>query len=978
MPNPFRPACASSALLLLLAQSLFSQTFLQQQELAFTDLNGDERIGFFGALSLNGSTAIVATPSRPYRPNGRGGAAIVVRDTAGAWTQQAWLAAPDGAARDTGSGPVAISADGNTAAIGSTAGIYVYVRPSGGATWTLEATLVNPDYDSDPDSRITYGSALGLSGDGNLLVTGARDARSNGFQQSGIAHVFVRTGSIWALAQKLTAPAQTYSEQFGSSIAVSTDGTTLLISSPQRMVYGGFDGAGYVFTKGQGSGQWTHQGTLTMPGATYLGWATALNADGSTALLGSFSYDFQTPRSAYVFVRSGTSWGVQATLSGSATGQASERFASTVNLSGSGDVAAIGAVGYSGSGAGYIFRRNGASWTRQQILVPLSAQAGDEFRTLAVSGDGSTVLGGAPARPWAQSPSVNLGAAFVFSTSSSGCSYQFSPESTSATAAGGAYSVSVTTGPACTWSVLSSVPWIQPLSTASQTGPGLARFTVLANSSNQVRTTNLNIGGASHSVIQAPPCNYEINGSGVTLPATNLNAFNLFLSIHVNDGCPWTVSSSAPWLTLPSPASSAGNGSFTIGYGVAENTTGVVRSATLTVTGGLTFTVNQLPAQAPSALTYVPITPCRIIDTRLADGPFGGPILGGGSTRTVAVRSSNCGIPPNAAAYVLNLTVVPVGPLSYVTLFPAGQSLPVVSTLNSLDGRIKANAAILPAGSDGSINVFGSQATHFILDINGYFVPSGGLQFYPITPCRIADTRQAAGSQGGPSLSAGGQRSFPVAGVCGVPAGAQAYSLNFTAVPSGGNPLGYLTTWPSGEAQPLASTLNAVTGTVTANAAVLRAGAGGAVSVFASSATDVVIDINGYFAPVGAGGHNFYPIPPCRILDTRISFGAYGGPALLANSSRSSSFSGSPCLNTAYTAAVLSLNATVLPLDNVLSFITLWPSAQSQPVVSTLNAVDGSITSNAAILPVSSNVSAGIYSTHATHLILDVGGYFLP
>ena len=75
---------------------------------------------------------------------------------------------------------------------------------------------------------------------------------------------------------------------------------------------------------------------------------------------------------------------------------------------------------------------------------------------------------------------------------------------------------------------------------------------------------------------------------------------------------------------------------------------------------------------------------------------------------------------------------------------------------------------------------------------------------------------------------------------------AKAYSLNITAVPHGG--LGYLTTWPTGQAQPVVSTLNSSTGAVTANAAIVPAGTGGEISIFVSDTADVILDVNGYFA----------------------------------------------------------------------------------------------------------------------------------
>jgi sugar lactone lactonase YvrE len=129
---------------------------------------------------------------------------------------------------------------------------------------------------------------------------------------------------------------------------------------------------------------------------------------------------------------------------------------------------------------------------------------------------------------------------------------------------------------------------------------------------------------------------------------------------------------------------------------------------------------------ASGPLRFVAVTPCRVMDTRPGEGktgPFGAPALEGGQTRTVPIPESTCGIPATAAAYSLNATVVPSGALGFLTLWPAGQNQPQVSTLNSFEGRVVANAAIVPAGPGGAVNVFVTDETHVILDINGYFVP---------------------------------------------------------------------------------------------------------------------------------------------------------------------------------------------------------------------------------------------------------------
>jgi len=163
-----------------------------------------------------------------------------------------------------------------------------------------------------------------------------------------------------------------------------------------------------------------------------------------------------------------------------------------------------------------------------------------------------------------------------------------------------------------------------------------------------------------------------------------------------------------------------------------------------------------------------------------------------------------------------------------------------------------ANATIVGAGTNGSISLFVSDTTDLIVDINGYFAPpgsSGALYFYPVTPCRVADTRGngLTGAFGRPSVQFNSERDIPVrASSCGLPSTAQAYSLNMTVVPQG--QLTYLTTW-AGAPQPLpvVSTLNSFDGRTLANAAIVPAGITGGIGIYVSNTTDLIVDVNGYF-----------------------------------------------------------------------------------------------------------------------------------
>jgi hypothetical protein len=168
---------------------------------------------------------------------------------------------------------------------------------------------------------------------------------------------------------------------------------------------------------------------------------------------------------------------------------------------------------------------------------------------------------------------------------------------------------------------------------------------------------------------------------------------------------------------------------------------------------------------------------------------------------------------------------------------------------------------------------------------------------------------------------------------------------------------------------PGVSTLNNPTATVVANAAIVPAAPDGDINVYAYNSTDVLMDINGYFAPTGIGGYNLYPVAPCRAYDSRNN---NGQPFM---GERTVNIAGSQCAPPVNAAAYV-FNATVVP-SGVMPYLTLWPDMEQQPTVSTLNAYDGYITSNMAIVP-NLNGSIDAYAAALTQLILDISGYFAP
>jgi uncharacterized repeat protein (TIGR03803 family) len=443
-------------------------------------------------------------------------------------------------------------------------------------------------------------------------------------------------------------------------------------------------------------------------------------------------------------------------------------------------------------------------------------------------------------------------------------------------------------------------------------------------------------------------------GTPVTILGTNLTGAT---SVAFN-GTPATfnvVSASEITTTVPAGA-----------------TTGTVQ-----VTVGGNTPISNTDFQVVGPIQFVPVTPCRLVDTRQNGGH---PIQGGTSENFTIPQLGGCGVPASAAAYSLNVTVVPQGPLGYLTIWPQGEIQPFVSTMNSGDGRIKANAVIVPSGNNAA-SVYVTDTTDVVLDINGYFAsPSGQtLQFYPLTPCRVADTRKSDFPQGlgTPHLSQGGARDFPVLASSCIPqnVNAAAYSFNITAIPypSLGYPLAYLEVWPTGQQpQHPVSTLNNPTATYVANAAIVPAGTDGKITAFASDDTDLAVDVNGYFAAPGTDGLSLYPTLPCRVFDTRK---VGGGQPFSGTLAPPVDVVDGPC-GVPSSAQAYVFNSTVVP-SPTLSYLTLWPDGQNQPVVSTLNAADGWIMSNMAIVP-NLNGSVDAYAAGMTQLILDISSYFAP
>ncbi|MBS1832161.1 MAG: S8 family serine peptidase, partial [Acidobacteria bacterium] len=244
-----------------------------------------------------------------------------------------------------------------------------------------------------------------------------------------------------------------------------------------------------------------------------------------------------------------------------------------------------------------------------------------------------------------------------------------------------------------------TVPVAAASSSYGESFSGAASFQVV------VTTAAPNLPGAASNPSPADGTASVATGGALSWSAaSNATGYDVFLGVTSPPSFYTTTTSAA--------ANFSGLAAGTRYYWqvVARNGSGSTPSAiwSFTTAGGTT--------NSTSGLLFVPIAPCRLVDTRNAVGAFGGPIVAAQSSRTFPLRAHSCIAPAVPAAYSLNITVVPSEPLGYITAWPAGQAQPLTSVLNSLDGRIKANAAIVPAGIDAAINLFATNNTHIVID----------------------------------------------------------------------------------------------------------------------------------------------------------------------------------------------------------------------------------------------------------------------
>jgi hypothetical protein len=375
------------------------------------------------------------------------------------------------------------------------------------------------------------------------------------------------------------------------------------------------------------------------------------------------------------------------------------------------------------------------------------------------------------------------------------------------------------------------------------------------------------------------------------------------------------------------------------------------------------------PVASPSASPagFQSIEPVRVVDTRIN--------LGATSLRANQAKRIQIGgrasIPGGVSAVSANFTVAEPAGGGFVTLWNCSSTQPIVSTLNFAQGDVVPNAATIPLDANGGLCAFSSVDAQLLIDVNGYYGSSGASRFTPLTPTRIADTRNG---QGAPQLRNGQTLVIPVAGVAGVPSGAEAVALNVTSTQATEG--GYVTAWACDDQQPSASNLNPKPGRSRPNLVVIPVAADGTICLYTSGAVDLIVDVTGYYSATAFG--RFTPTIPFRFVDTRdryrpeVNIGL-GGRRLAAGQTIQVQIAG--IRNVPSDAKAVSINITVTGALGT-GYLTAWPCDVARPVASSANYTAGEDVGNAAQLPLSAGGLLCVYSEADAHVILDVNGWW--
>jgi hypothetical protein len=362
-------------------------------------------------------------------------------------------------------------------------------------------------------------------------------------------------------------------------------------------------------------------------------------------------------------------------------------------------------------------------------------------------------------------------------------------------------------------------------------------------------------------------------------------------------------------------------------------------------------------ATAAPLLSYTPINPLRLVDTRNSIGGVGAPV-DRGCTMIVNVGAD---IPAVAQAVALSMTAVN-SEADFFTVYPCSNGRPETSNLNARAGFATPNLVVAIPDPNRQICIFSHGRSDLIIDLSGWW-SDGPNRFGSIAPQRVYDSRQP----GFTALAPFRVREVKIPSSV-IPANSVAAVVNLTAA-NAVRP-GYMTAFPCGQPAPDASNVNFKQSEARAVGAIVGLGLGNTLCVIADTTVQVIIDVTGFYAAAPDFGPTAVVEPTAgrRVVDSR---NGIGGPLAPLAAGEVRSFDPVAGVPNAADAAAVMLNFVSTDAA-AAGFLTAYPCGGAVPNVSTLNYVRGEAATNLATIELGSNRQVCIVSSVATNVIVDV------
>lgn len=249
-----------------------------------------------------------------------------------------------------------------------------------------------------------FGSSVAVSSDGSRIAIGAYGVDSNGVNNVGAIYIYRNTGLGWTQEAKLLSGETTTNVFTGYSLSITADGSRIAVGG-----YGANAAAGAVFIFVRSGTTWALETKLGpsvgLAGGDAFGLSSKISVDGTRLVVGAYAKTDNGVTAAgvvYVFVRANSTWTLEATLKSNSP-MASEYFGQTVTMSGDSTRIAVAATNrtissISAAGAVYVFKRTGTAWTYEATITAVTAATESYGVSLAMDHAANVLLIGAARR----------------------------------------------------------------------------------------------------------------------------------------------------------------------------------------------------------------------------------------------------------------------------------------------------------------------------------------------------------------------------------------------------------------------------------------------------------------------------------------------------------------------------------------------------------------------------------------------------